>query len=297
MNKSSINNILDSFIVQIESVVRLSNNTIKAYRTDLTDFVNFCYSEAKSDLSEVTEKLIKKYIMKLNEIGLNASSISRKISAIRKLFDFAIINEYITNNPALRIKNPKINRKLPEVLSINDIPELYKEIEKQKIERFEEIRALIELLYGCSLRVSELCELNYSSIDKVSKTIKVRGKGSKDRITPISEKSLNILNEYLLKRNALKSDSPLFINKFGRRINQRYVHRIIKKYLSLIVDIDKKSPHILRHSSATHMLDKGADLLAVKEILGHENLSTTQIYTRVSVERLKKVYKQAHPKS
>ncbi|HSR18774.1 MAG TPA: tyrosine-type recombinase/integrase, partial [Ignavibacteriaceae bacterium] len=143
---------------------------------------------------------------------------------------------------------------------------------------------------------SEVCGLNYRDIDVQGKTVRILGKGNKVRIVPIGSKSLEIINEYLKSKNFLSAKDPL-LTRNGRRIYSRWVHRIVHKYLSKVTDIKKKSPHILRHSAATHMLDRGADLKAVKEILGHENLSTTQIYTHVSIERLKTAYKKSHPKS
>jgi len=158
-------------------------------------------------------------------------------------------------------------------------------------------KAIFELLYGCALRVSELCALNINDLDLKRMNVRVLGKGSKVRIAPIGSKSLDILNDYLEKRSQKNFVEPLFFGSDERRISRQFVYKLVKKYISQVSDIKKKSPHILRHSAATHMMDRDADIMAVKEILGHENLSTTQIYTHVSVERLKKSYKKAHPKS
>jgi site-specific recombinase XerD len=168
-------------------------------------------------------------------------------------------------------------------------------------EKFEEdaaqVKVIFELLYGSALRVSELCNLNRADIDLERKTLRVTGKGNKIRIVPIGEKSIETLSNYLSKFPIKSLNEPLIETKKGGRIYPRLVHRIVNKYLALVTDIKKKSPHVLRHSAATHMLDNGADIMAVKEILGHENLSTTQIYTHVSIERLKSTYKKSHPKS
>jgi len=157
--------------------------------------------------------------------------------------------------------------------------------------------AIFELLYGCSLRVSELCELKVGDLDFKRGTLRVFGKGSKVRIVPIGDKSIEIIEAYLNFNPRKNMKSPLITLKNGKKLYPKFVYRIVNKYLGKVTDIKKKSPHILRHSSATHMLDRGADLRAVKEILGHENLSTTQIYTHVSIERLKEAYKKSHPKS
>jgi site-specific recombinase XerD len=202
----------------------------------------------------------------------------------------------ITENPLSFISNPKSNRKLPEVVSTNLILEIYKLVEESD-ENPELVKVVFELLYGCALRVSELCDLKYSSIDLDKSQVRVLGKGNKVRIIPIGEKSLLILNDYLDKYPVKSFNDYLIRTKKNDKLYPRLVHRMINKYLSKVSDIKKKSPHILRHSAATHMLDNGADLRAVKEILGHENLSTTQIYTHVSIERLKSTYKKSHPKS
>ena len=184
---------------------------------------------------------------------------------------------------------------MPEVVPQEIILNTYKEIDKDK-KNAKLYKVIIELLYGCALRVSELCNLNYGDVNISSKTVRILGKGNKVRITPIGDKSIIVLNEYLSDKN-LNSKDPLLIDRNGKRIYKRMVHRIVNKHLGKVSDLEKKSPHVLRHSAATHMLDNGADLRAVKEILGHENLSTTQIYTHVSIERLKTAYKKAHPKS
>ena len=159
------------------------------------------------------------------------------------------------------------------------------------------IISIFELLYGCALRVSELCSLNISDIDFYSMSIRILGKGSKTRIVPLGSKSSVVLKDYIKSISQQKSNRPLFTNDLNERLDRHHIYKIVKKYLSSVTDIEKRSPHILRHSAATHMLDNSADIMAVKEILGHENLSTTQIYTHVSIERLKQAYKKAHPKS
>jgi len=234
--------------------------------------------------------------MNLSEKGIDKRSIGRKLASIRGLFKFAFQNEYSETNPAAYLKNPKTSRKLPEITSTESILKIY-QLADEAEENPALIKVIFELLYGCALRVSELCNLNFSDIDLSSNILKVKGKGSKERIVPVGDKSIPVIKQYLGSTEHISYNEPLLKTKRGNRIYPRFVYRIINKYLSKVTDIKKKSPHILRHSAATHMLDNGADLRAVKEILGHENLSTTQIYTHVSVERLKKTYKKSHPKS
>jgi site-specific recombinase XerD len=291
-----INQAADEFLEEIKSVKRYSPNTIKSYSEDICDFLKYCEAYSKLSVQDITEKFLKSFLMELNEKELDKKSISRKLSTLRGLFKFFYQRNYIESNPSASISNPKSERKLPEVVSTDAILEVYNIADKDDKDP-ELIKAVFELLYGCALRVSELCSLNRGDLDINEKILKVMGKGSKMRIVPVGEKSVYIINGYLAAKGNIPFNSPLLTDKNGRRIYTRLVHRMVTKYLSKVSDINKKSPHILRHSAATHMLDRGADLRAVKEILGHENLSTTQIYTHVSIERLKSAYKKAHPKS
>lgn len=291
-----INELIDSYLSEIESIRRYSQNTVKSYKTDLNEFVKYCNENDRLELTKITERFLKSYLMILNEKELDKRSISRKLAAIRSLYKFAFQKNYIDENPVSFIQNPKTNRKLPEVVSTDLILSVYN-LADESDEKPELIKVVFELLYGCALRASELCDLKYSDLNINKMQLRVLGKGSKMRIIPIGEKSVNILNDYL-KHNPVKTASEHLIRtKKNDKLYPRLVHRIVNKYLTKVSDIKKKSPHILRHSAATHMLDNGADLRAVKEILGHENLSTTQIYTHVSIERLKSTYKKSHPKS
>ena len=288
--------VVDKYLEDLTAIKRYSGNTIKSYRADLRQFIDYCEKFSKFNIENISEKFIKSFLMTLNENQLDKISISRKLSAIRGLFRYSCRNEFISSNPVSAISNPKTAKKLPSVASTESIMEIYKIADDLEPEEAPLIKTVFEFLYGSALRVSEVCGLNYRDIDVQGKTVRILGKGNKVRIVPIGSKSLEIINEYLKSKNFLSAKDPL-LTRNGRRIYSRWVHRIVHKYLSKVTDIKKKSPHILRHSAATHMLDRGADLKAVKEILGHENLSTTQIYTHVSIERLKTAYKKSHPKS
>lgn len=279
----------------LKNIKRYSGNTIKSYGEDLSSFTNFCRINSKADVGAISEKFIKSYLAELNELSLDKVSISRKLSSLRGLFKFAYSNGYANSNPMTNISNPKSSRKLPGIVTTESILQVYT-IAEESEDDAALIKVIFELLYGCALRVSELCRLKLGDLDIDRKTLHIWGKGNKIRYVPIGDKSLEIIREYLLTRDLNQKDA-LLITGNGKQIYPRLVHRIINKYLAKVSDLKKKSPHILRHSAATHMLDNGADLRAVKEILGHENLSTTQIYTHVSIERLKKTYKKAHPKS
>ncbi|MEI7812292.1 MAG: tyrosine recombinase XerC [Ignavibacteria bacterium] len=282
------------FLENIQKIRRYSVHTIKAYESDLLQFIEFCKTKNIFSTDRVNEKLIRSFTIFLSQNKSEASSISRKLSSLRSMFFFLIRNDIISVNPLSGIYSPKIRKNLPEVASIKNLDDISKALKEKDLKMFN---AVFEILYSSALRVSELCNLNIGDIDFDNNTIRVLGKGSKVRITPVGRDSLKILNEYLSTRENLSYNSPVFLTKKGRRIYSRYVYCIVHQYLSDYTELKKRSPHILRHSAATHLLDNGADLLAVKEILGHESLSTTQIYTHVSIERLKNIHKQAHPKS
>jgi site-specific recombinase XerD len=291
-----IDELINKYLQEIENIRRYSPNTIKSYRTDLIEFTKFCDQNDKIELDKITERFLKSYLMSLSDRDLDKRSISRKLAAIRSLLKFAFQKDLIEDNPISFIKNPKNARKLPEVVATDLILKIY-DLADESDEKPELVKVIFELLYGCALRVSELCDLKIADYSKNKLQIRVLGKGSKMRIVPIGSKSVSILGDYLKKNPINVSSEYLIRTKKNAKLYPRLVHRIVNRYLSKVSDIKKKSPHILRHSAATHMLDNGADLRAVKEILGHENLSTTQIYTHVSVERLKSTYKKSHPKS
>jgi integrase/recombinase XerC len=292
----TISNVSGEYLNEIKNLRRYSSNTLRAYKKDIKDFERYCSEYEKYNIESVSLKFLKSYLIILNEKEIDMKSISRKLASIRGLFKFAYTKNYIRVNPASSIKNPRSKRKLPETASEKEIAETFKEAEKYDDDPVF-VKTIIELLYGSALRVSELCSLNYGDVDLKAKIIRITGKGNKMRIVPIGGKSLPVLKQYMNQNKFDNLNSPLMLSTRNKRIYPRYIYRIINKYLSATTGIKKKSPHVLRHSAATHMLDNGADLNAVKEILGHENLSTTQIYTHVSIERLKSTYKKAHPKS
>jgi site-specific recombinase XerD len=292
----NIDKIIDGYIIYIRNVRRYSPNTVKSYKTDLMSFVNYCAEHKKLDVTQINERFIKSYLMQLSEQKIEKISIIRKLSSLRGLFKFAFKEELIKHNPTTQVRNPKTSKKLPEIASAENISRTF-ELADEADENPKLVKVIFELLYGCSLRVSEVCNLKVGDVDLQKGLIRVMGKGAKIRIVPIGDKSKINLAEYLNSISTENYSEPFVRNKNGNKLYEKFIYRIVNKYLSKVTDIRKKSPHILRHSSATHMLDRGADLKAVKEILGHENLKTTQIYTHVSIERLKQSYKKSHPKS
>jgi len=299
INKTkSLEDVISLMLSELSGVSRASENTIEAYSRDLKEFAEFCFNFNLESIGSITDKHIRRYTIFLNEKKISKNSVSRKLSALRHLFNFALRNEIIDKTPLRKIPNPKVRRKLPGVINLDSFLEIYRLIDEdiQNVDKFRD-KAIFELLYGCALRVSELCNLNMGDIDFNKMIVRVFGKGSKTRIVPLGEKSAVILKEYYNSVNNPPNTTPLFLKTNSQRIDRFTVYGIVNKFLGKVTDMDKKSPHVLRHSAATHMLDNEADIMAVKEILGHENLSTTQIYTHVSIERLKKSYKKAHPKS
>ncbi|PIS46100.1 MAG: tyrosine recombinase XerC [Ignavibacteria bacterium CG08_land_8_20_14_0_20_37_9] len=290
-------NIIQSYLKEITTTTGYAPLTIKAYKEDLIQFYLFCESLQKIEISLINERTIKLYLVHLNELGLEKSSISRKLSSIRSFFSFAFKKAFINKNLIAYTKNPKVKRKLPEVIQEELYGTLLNNIRAAQHKDYLLHISVTEVLYGASLRVSEASNLLLKDVDFSSSIIRVVGKGNKTRIVPLGEKSKLILHEYLLSRPTDKNQKYFFLKSNGCNVSSNYIYRFVRKYLSELTDLKKKSPHIFRHSSATHMLNHGADLTAIKEILGHSNLSTTQIYTQVSIERLKNVYKQAHPKS
>jgi len=289
----------DDFLAFLELQKKTSQKTIIAYRHDLQEFREFCDERKIETLSAVSIKTIKRYVGHLNGRDLDKSSIARKMTTLRMFFDFLLDRELIDYNFVKDIKNPKFRRKLPEIISEKEFEKTASVSQNLESNQYKVLlhEAILELLYGCSLRVSEVCSVKTADIDFTNGSLRVLGKGSKIRIVPIGRISLNCLREYKLVRDGISMSPGFLITDRRNNVNVKYVYRLVNRTLSVITEIEKKSPHVLRHSSATHMLDNGADLLAIKEILGHENLSTTQIYTHVSIERLRSIYKKAHPKS
>lgn len=292
----NIEQLVEGYIIYIRNIRRYSPNTVKSYSADLSDFIKYCNDNNKTDVAVINDRFIKSYLMHLSEQKIEKTSIVRKLSSLRGLFKFAFKEDMIKQNPTAQLKNPRTSKKLPEITSAENILKTF-ELAEEADENPELIKVIFELLYGCSLRVSELCNLKTGDIDLNKNVIRVLGKGAKTRIVPIGEESKRNLKQYLNSNPVENYSEPFVRSKNGRKLYEKYVYRIVNKYLSKVTDIKQKSPHILRHSSATHMLDNGADLRAVKEILGHENLKTTQIYTHISIERLKQSYKKSHPKS
>ncbi len=290
---------LDHFYTYLEHEKRYSPNTLIAYRTDISQFFAFAETEKNASFNDVF--LIRNWVVYLMDDQNNSRSVNRKISSLKTYFKFLIREKLLAENPMSKIQSPKPAKKLPVIIQEEKISQL---LDNKLVFENDFIgirnKLMIEMLFGTGIRLAEMLNLAETDINWYETTIKILGKRSKERIVPLNKELLLLIKEYLsVKKHELfdNNSSKLFVTDTGNDCYPKLVYRIVQKYLSYITTQNKKSPHVLRHTFATSLLNNGADLNAIKELLGHANLSATQIYTHNSVERLKLIYKQAHPKA
>jgi len=285
---------IEKFIRYLEIEKNYSKHTILNYHLDLEDFKKFL---GETPVEKTDYLLLRKYLAALKEKNMQARSVGRRLSALRSFFKFLIREGYLKTNPILSLSSPKLDKHLPQFLTEDEVTKLITAVvpHDTRDELGFRNKAIIETFYSTGMRISELVGLNISDIDFISCVVKVMGKGRKERLAPIGEHAIAAIREYLSKRK--KDMDVLFLNKNGRRITDRGVRGMVSKYLHLVSIKKGVSPHTLRHSFATHLLNRGADLRSVQELLGHVNLSSTQIYTHLTTERLKNVYDKAHPRA
>lgn len=286
---------IEQFLKFLEVEKNSSPHTIKNYRSDLVEFFKF---NGKNSVTEIQYLEIRKFLAYLKEREFLKTTVSRKLACLKSFFKYLTREHMLPANPASGIQTPKRERRLPSFLEIKEVEHL---IEAAKGDKWETKRdlAILEVLYSSGIRVSELVGLNEEDVDLLSSLVKVRGKGKKERIVPIGSCAVSAVKTYLdlAPLDTQQRSVPLFINRRKTRLTDRSVRRIILKYAQLAALKKGISPHTLRHSFATHLLDRGADLRSVQELLGHAHLSTTQIYTHVSAKRLREAYDQAHPRA
>jgi len=292
--------ILKEFLNYLEAEKRVSFHTLKAYKHDLEEFLNFLSSLGIENPADVNEVHLKTFFYNLKEKGLCAKSLARKLSAIKSFYKFLLKRKGVTSEAVFLLEAPKIEKKLPYVPSEEELNSMIEEVTGKDFLGARD-RALLELIYGCGLRVSEASNLTLEQIDSKLRIIRVKGKGDKERLVPFGQKALEALEEYLPKREQklkeLGKESPyVFLNAKGERLGERGIRYIIKR-LGLKSGLFSLHPHALRHAFATHLLNAGADLRSIQELLGHANLSTTEIYTKVGYEYLLKVYLSSHPRA
>lgn len=278
-----------------------SPRTVESYQLALDQFGAYLHAEGIGieNITQLSTSDIRPFLGWLHDRGLSTKSIRLKLAAVRSFFKFCLKREFVTLNPTVLIPSPKTEKKLPSFLQPSEIDALMNLFDRSTAEGARDA-AMAELLYSSGLRVSELTALTVAHIDAQEPRLRILGKGRKERIVPVGAPAMESLRGYLALRPALagpESGSALFLTSRGKPMSPASVYHIIHKALLLVSESSQKSPHVLRHTFATHLLDNGADINAVSEMLGHASLSTTQIYTHVSVDRLKKIYKQAHPKA
>jgi len=288
----------NKYINYLEAERNASPYTVRNYRNDLLDFFNFLKTKGIRSLKEVDKHVLRDYLSHLMEQGFVKASIARKLSAIRSFYRYLVREEIISKSPVAATASPKLDKRLPSFLTSEEIEKLLKAPDSSTPQGQRD-RALLELLYASGLRVSELVSLNLEQVDLDSREIRVWGKGSKERVVLMGKPAANALKTYLsqgrLKLLGEKKSNALFVNRYGQRLIERRVQKILEGYTSKAGINKRVHPHMLRHTFATHMLDGGADLRVVQELLGHVNLSSTQIYTHVTKSQARKVYLSAHP--
>ncbi len=284
----------------LKNIRNYSFHTISSYKKDLEQLVTYLKVDFEiNEIGEVKSFMLRSYIANLSREGLAAKSINRKISSIKNFFKFLIAKDIIIVDPSLKLHSVKLPKRLPSVIGFDRIKRLFEDLTMDTTD-FVQCRnvLIVKMFYLTGIRRSELIGLKLTDINDQRKELKVLGKGNKERILPVSNKLLFDIQTYIgLREKYAREYSNLFISERGTPLYPKAVYNIVKSELSKVTTADKRSPHILRHSFATHTLDEGADLNAIKEILGHANLSATQVYTHNSISKLLKVYKKAHPKA
>jgi integrase/recombinase XerC len=297
-----------AFLRNLADARQLSIHTVTAYRRDLAEFTGFLQrrlQRAEWRWAEVDRNLLRAFLGELNRRGLARRTIARKISAVRSFLRYLHREEVIPANPGRTVRSPKLDRRLPGWLTRAEMERLFEAAELRSAQgdfRGTRDHAVVELFYATGMRLSELQGLDTRAVDLIAEQARVLGKGRKERILPIGRMAAAALRRYELRRQEIagrehQDRAALFLSERGRRLSVRQLQNIVKRFLDQAADDAGLSTHSLRHSFATHLLDAGADLMAVKELLGHASLSSTRIYTHTSRERLKKVYNQAHPRA
>jgi integrase/recombinase XerC len=284
------------FIQYISSEKRFSEHTVKSYTTDISQFQDYLSSEfdITNKVDEISFQIIRSWIAFLLERGITPRSVNRKISTLKTYFKFLLRAGVLSENPMLKVIAPKSKKRLPVFIEEDQIETLLNEVEFEDGFIGERNKLIIELFYVTGIRLSELINIKITAIDFENNLVKVLGKRNKERLIPLTVNMLEGLTNFIKKHHL---NHFLFTNLDGNKLYTKLVYRVVSKYIGKISSVNKKSPHILRHTFATHMLNNGADINAIKELLGHANLSATEVYTHNTIEKLKSVYKQAHPRA
>ena len=292
--------VIHPFLDYLKFEKRYSKHTVISYQTDLTSFFDYVVTQyGETALQLLSHIYIRSWLASLKDENLSSKSINRKISTLKSFFKYQLKIGTIKQTPMAKIISPKNEKRLPNFVDARDMKTLFSHIEFPDTWQGKTERLLLQLFYNTGMRLSEVIHLKNNQVNVFNHSLKILGKGNKERIVPISPELLAAIKIYREERNGLigeKSDF-LLLNEKGKPLYPKQVYLIVKKYLTQITTIEKRSPHVLRHSFATHLMNNGADLNAVKELLGHSSLAATQIYTHNTIEKLKTVYKKAHPKA
>ena len=292
---------IQEFLNYLAFQKRYSRHTIISYENDLTGFFDFIIRQYNSlSLQQISAPVVRSWLASLKEHKATSKTINRKISALKSFFKYQLKINNIECSPMISVSSLKISRRLPSFIEQKDINTLFKYVEFPESWEGRTHRLLLMIFYQTGIRLSELINLKESQVDKGNSAIKVLGKGNKERVIPVNNTLLKDIDNYISEKKIFFKEpvgSHLLLSKKGNGLYPRYVYNIVTKYLGGVSTNDRKSPHVLRHSFATHLTNNGADINAVKELLGHSSLASTQIYTHNSIEKLKEVHKQAHPKS
>jgi len=284
----------DEFLNYLQNERNFSQNTIQSYFNDLGQFFSFLEKDSIS-AKLVSSKDVRSWIVYNKEIGLESSTINRKISCLRSYFKFLIREEIISKNPINNINLLSVKKRLPVFVSEESMYNLFSKVNFSNDFLGYRDKLMLELFYQTGIRLSELINIKISDLDVQKKILRIFGKGGKERLIPILDQIIICYKEYMIFRQKMPS-TFLFVTSKGKKAYPKMVYRIVNKYLGFISTVTKKSPHILRHTFATHLLNRGADINTIKELLGHKTLSSTQVYTHNSLEKIKRIYKKSHPR-
>ncbi len=297
----TITHYIQDFISYLKFQKRYSRHTLVSYQNDLAAFQLFVETEFfETNITDVSPAIVRTWLASLKEQGYVSKTINRKISSLRSFFKHLLKTAVISQSPMGSISSPKNAKRLPQFVDKKDMDTLFSHVAFEDNWQGWTERLILQILYNCGLRQAELITLQQHHIDLSNSSLKVLGKGNKERVIPISSTLRESLLEYVKQKKIHfpgQERGPLLLNKKGKNLYPRYVYNVVKKYLSQVTTIEKRSPHILRHSFATHLTNNGADINAIKELMGHSSLAATQIYTHNSIEKLKDAHKKAHPKA
>lgn len=292
---------IQSFIDYLKFEKRYSLHTITSYQTDINDFFNYLEQQfGKTALKKIDHPYVRSWLADLKEKRFTAKSINRKISSLRSFFKYLLKTGVIENTPMANVISPKISKRLPVFIKEEDTRKLVEAL-NNSTEDWKTLNAkmLITLFYATGMRLSELINLKNKHFDISRSQVKVLGKGNKERIIPVNKEVMRIIKDYIQQKDSLgeKTEDALLVTEKGKKLYPKYAYLLVNKYLGAVSTLDKKSPHVLRHTFATHLMNNGADLNAVKELLGHSSLASTQVYTHTTIEKLKDIHKKAHPRA